>query len=166
MSLYRKTEAAEPTTNLWNDFIAVIARTRDYLTVEEIGSPLPQAELDAIDLQNNSEIFPTLVTSKEGIRSRASMRKKAEVLEKQVKAYELAAEKMKPDNTPMPPEDDAAKHGMSYIGQIMSLSRKEPIRYTNDHEDHLATTAEKLRAEFATLGAYVNRVEKKLRNLI
>jgi len=66
-----------------------------------------------------------------------------------------------------PPEETAlSKHGMIYIGDVLTLSRKEVQRYIVNHEEHLTVTAEKLRSEMAGLAAYVHRAEKRLRDLI
>lgn len=48
----------------------------------------------------------------------------------------------------------------------LTLNRKEFERYVIDHEEHLTVTAEKLRSEMATLAAYVNRADKRLRDQI
>lgn len=73
------------------------------------------------------------------------MRKKAAALTKQAEAYEQAA------NTELmhtsPEEAPLAKHGMAYIGEVLSLNRKEFNKYILDHEEHLTATAEKLRSE-------------------
>ena len=106
------------------------------------------------------------VTGANVLRSRASnLRKKAQALLKQANAYDTAADAMG-ESDPAPEEDESAKHGMSFIGEVLSLNRREFNKYVNDHEDHLTATAEKLRSEMANLASYVHRAEKRLRDLI
>jgi hypothetical protein len=101
------------------------------------------------------------------LRSRAlSLRKKASALTKQADSYEKATDQMDLAGKPSPKETAVGKHGMTYIGDVLTLSRKEVQRYIVDHEEHLTVTAEKLRSEMAGLAAYVHRAEKRLRDLI
>ncbi|KAL8707645.1 MAG: hypothetical protein Q9225_007727 [Loekoesia sp. 1 TL-2023] len=203
IQLYRKGEKAEPMALLWADFLREIQGARGHIGLDVLGSSLTEDEEKSIDLKNNSPIFPTLITSKGGLRSKdnleastaaasrneggvfsrasatvtpskvlhgraLSLRKKAQALMKQADAYEraaAAAEENGEEDVDLE-EDPMAKLGMSYIGEVLSLSRKEFNTYVLDHEQHLAVTAEKLRNEMTKLAAYCNRAEKRLRDLI
>ncbi|CAF9930926.1 MAG: hypothetical protein ALECFALPRED_004760, partial [Alectoria fallacina] len=104
------------------------------------------------------------VTDADILRSRAtSMRKKALALNKQAEAYEKQADQMEPTQN-APEETPLAKVGMMYIGDTLSLNRKEFNKFILDHEEHLTVTAEKLRSEMATLAAFVHKAEKRLRD--
>jgi len=70
LSLYRSTEAAEPMSHLFKDFISETQTIRDHIGPEQLGSFLHPAELEAIQLKNNYRIFPELVTSKGYLRSK------------------------------------------------------------------------------------------------
>ena len=199
--LYRKTEKAEPMSHLWADFLIQCQSARDQIGPGVLGSMLSDEEAAAINLKNNTHIFPTLITSKGGLRSKdnleastnnaqrnlggtftragatasdseilrsraSSLRKKAAALQKQAQAYEETADALEMGSGSLPEETPLAKHGMAFIGESLSLNRKEFNRYIVDHEEHLTVTAEKLRSEMATLAAYVHRAEKRLRDQI
>ena len=198
--LYRTTEKAEPMAHLWAQFLQGCQSARDHIGVDALGSFLSDEESAAINLKNNTHIFPTLITSKGALRSKdnleastqnaqrntggtftrasatatgadilrsraTSLRKKASALQKQADAYEKAADQLQ-DDADAPEDTGLGKHGMVYIGDVLKLSRKEVNSYIQDHEDHLAATAEKLRSEMAGLAAFVHRAEKRLRELI
>ena len=201
-ALYRKTEKAEPMSHLWVEFLRVTKSVRDNIGADVLCSKLSEQEFAAISLKNNAHIFPTLITSKGGLRSKdnleastnnaqrsaggvfsrgtvtttqadtlrnraSSLRKKANALQKQADAYDQAAQAVEDgDLTVSGEEAPLAKYGMTYIGEVLTLSRKEVNRYIVDHEEHLTATAEKLRSEMAGLAAYVHRAEKRLRDLI
>lgn len=93
------------------------------------------------------------------------MRKKALAFNRQAEAYEKTAETM--SDFEMPSEETLlAKAGMSYLGDVLSLSRKEFNRYVTDHKDHLMETAEKLQSEMAKLAHFAHKAEKRLRDQI
>ena len=200
LQLYRKTEAAEPMADLWSDFIRLVQHPRDHYGAQHMSSILSQEESEAISLKNNADIFPTLITSKGGLRSKDNFQastsnaqrgeggtfsrntvaatgpeilrsragnliKKANALLKQADAYHRAAESMAED-AKAPEDTPIGKHGMTYIGDVLTLSRKEVNKYILDHEEHLTVTAEKLRSEMAGLAAFVHRAEKRLRDQI
>ena len=254
MQLLRKTEKAEPMSSLWANFLGQVQSLRDQIGVDVFGSTLTEEESKAIDLKNNYNIFPTLITSKGGLRSKdnleastnksqrneqgtfstdaaaatpiqiltgraESLEKKAVALKKQAAAYLQLAEELKEKedgakssdigddgsesevgfqwkkknpkskkstNKAMKAESSSvkkgkqkaakvssaeeesplAKCGMAFIGEVLPLSRKELDRYIIHHEEHLTVTAEKLRNEMAGLATYVQRAEKRLRDLI
>lgn len=91
------------------------------------------------------------------------MRKKAAALNKQADAYNREANRIKPDED-APEEAPLAKHKMKYIGDSLSLNRKEFNKFIIDHEKHLTVTAEKLRSEMTSLIVFVHKAEKRLRD--
>ena len=64
---------------------------------------------------------------------------------------------------PVTEETGLAKHGMKFIGDVLTSNRKEFNRYLTDHEDHLTATAERPRSEMAGLATFIYRAEKRLR---
>ena len=72
-ALYRKTEKAEPMAHLWSEFLRTSQTARDNIGLEAMGSPLSQEECDAINLKNNAHIFPALITTKGGLRSKDNL---------------------------------------------------------------------------------------------
>ncbi|CAD6585007.1 MAG: hypothetical protein ASARMPRED_001978 [Alectoria sarmentosa] len=200
-ALYRKTEKAEPMAHLWAEFVRATQSVRDNIGADVLCSPLSEQEASAISLRNNAHIFPILITSKGGLRSKdnleastknaqrnaggtftrgsatasqadilrsraSSLRKKANALQKQADAYDQVVDAMENQGLTVSEEEPLTKCGMAYIGEVLTLSRKEVNRYIVDHEEHLTATAEKLRSEMAGLAAYVHRAEKRLRDLI
>ena len=199
LTLYRKTENAEPMAYIWTDFLRVVQSARDNIGLNT-ASFLTEEEAAAINLQNNAQIFPTLIPAKGALQSKdnleastantqqnsgkfggnatatatgadilhtraLSMRKKALALNRQAEAYKKTAETM--SDFEMPSEETLlAKAGMSYLGNVLSLSRKEFNRYVTDHEDHLMATAEKLQSEMAGLAHFAHKAEKCLRDQI
>ena len=72
-ALYRKTEKAEPMAHLWAEFLQASQSARDHIGVDALGSMLSQEEEAAINLKNNAHIFPILITSKGGLRSKDNL---------------------------------------------------------------------------------------------
>ena len=62
--LYRKTEKAAPISHLWKDFIQESQLVRDQIGLDILDSFLTDEEQHAVELKNNAQIFPELVTSK------------------------------------------------------------------------------------------------------
>ena len=57
-------------------------------------------------------------------------------------------------------------HEMKYIKKDLFLNKKEINRYILNHENHFIVTVEKLKSEMTELVAYIQRAEKRLRDLI
>lgn len=67
-------------------------------------------------------------TSSDTLRRRAeNLRKKATALNKKADAYDQAAGMMKGSNESLSEETDVAKKGMTFIGEVLSLNRKDSI---------------------------------------
>lgn len=83
---------------------------------------------------------------------------------KQADAYEHTADNI--NISELPQETPLAKVGMAYLGDVLTLNRKEFNRYVVDHENYLTATAEKLRGEMAGLAHFVHKAEKSLRDQV
>lgn len=101
-----------------------------------------------------------------------SLTQKKNALLKQTKTYEtvaaLSEEIMKKTevNTKLSEKSILIKHEMIYIIEQLTLFRNQVNQYIEDHETHLIVICEKLRIEFFDLAIYINKAEKKLRDLI
>ena len=72
LTLYRKTEKAEPMAYIWADFLRIVQTARDNIGVGTIGF-LTEDEAAAISLKHNASIFPTLITAKGALRSKDNL---------------------------------------------------------------------------------------------
>ena len=70
LALYRKTEGAEPMATLWADFLESTHSIRAAVGADVTGTFLNQNEAAAIDLRNNAELFPTLITKRGHLRAK------------------------------------------------------------------------------------------------
>ncbi|KAL8905498.1 MAG: hypothetical protein Q9207_002601 [Kuettlingeria erythrocarpa] len=68
--LYRTTEAAEPMSELWQEYLKMFATAKDLIGAGISEGVLSQEEFDAIQLKNNFRHFPALITSKGYLRSK------------------------------------------------------------------------------------------------
>ena len=93
------------------------------------------------------------------------MRKKAIVLNKQADIYNKVVDEIIP-NIVVSKETPLGKYGITFIGDSLSLNRKEFNRYIINYEEYLTVTAEKLRSEIIGLVIFIYRVEKRLKDAI
>ena len=69
-------------------------------------------------------------------------------------------------NIVVPKETPLGKYGITFIGDSLSLNRKEFNRYIVDYEEYLIIIIKKLRSEIVGLVIFIYKVEKRLKDAI
>ena len=110
------------------------------------------------------------MTDAQILRNRTNnFNKKIQALLKQFAAYEKTVDKMKiktSKKTKVLNEKSLKTHEMKYIKKHLFLNKKEVNRYILNHENHFIVTVEKFKNEMIEFVAYIQRAEKRLRDLI
>lgn len=92
--------------------------------------------------------------------------RKVTVYQKQAQTYEKIVVLLMNDENTNIDENELEKSNMTFLRNELSLSHKELNRHLQKEKSHLMTVAEKMQDEMFSLAIYINRVKKRLRDMI